>query len=262
MNVPPSALDNIETIIEKCQGKRVLVFLDYDGTLSPIVARPELAILTPEMRVGLEGLAAKCTVAIISGRDRPDVEKLVQVPDMIFAGSHGFDIKGPGVEKQQDEGSKFLPDLDAAEKELRAATSAIEGSLIERKKYAIAIHYRLVAEDKLPEIEAAVKASHEKHPSLRIKGGKKIFELQPDVDWDKGKAIHYLMNLLYPGADDLILFFLGDDLTDEDAFRALNDNKTGMGIRVIDEPAETVAAYSLKNTDEVGKFMQEMTNRL
>ncbi len=262
MNVPPSALDNIETIIGKCKGKRVLVFLDYDGTLSPIVDKPELAVLSPEMRVSLEGLAAKCTVAIISGRDRPDVEKLVQMPNMIFAGSHGFDIKGPGIEKQQGEGEKFLPDLDEAEKELHEATDGIEGALVERKKYAIAMHYRLVADGQLAEIESAVKASHEKHPSLRIKGGKKIFELQPDVDWDKGKAIHYLMNLLYPGADDLILFFLGDDLTDEDAFRALNENKTGIGIRVIDEPAETVATYSLKNTDEVGKFMQEMTSSL
>ena len=90
-----SALDRWEELGPHLREKRPAVFLDYDGTLTPIVARPELAVLAEEMRRTVRTLAARCPVAIVSGRDRTDVQRLVRIEGLIYAGSHGFDIAGP-----------------------------------------------------------------------------------------------------------------------------------------------------------------------
>src|SRR5688572_18326145 len=134
----PSILDKIDSLLES---RTPAVFLDYDGCLTPIVKQPELAILNPEMRSVLERLAEVCTVAVVSGRDRKNVQQLVQLENLYFAGSHGFDITGPnGLQTEPGGAAEALPTLDEAEKLLQEKLSYIAGSLVERKKYAIAVH--------------------------------------------------------------------------------------------------------------------------
>lgn len=258
LNFQPNALQLLDEIHNILQNKECAIFLDYDGTLSPIVSHPDLAILSEEMHDTLEQLSKKYTVAIISGRDRPDVEKHVNIDGIFYAGSHGFDIAGPENQHYEiDEGKKRLPALDACEIELRKAIPTIEGAWVERKKYSIAIHFRQVLSEKEKDVEQIVHRVHSHyHEELRKTAGKKIFELQPNIPWNKGKALCWLLKLFKLDREDVVPIYIGDDTTDEDAFEALIDQ--GISIAVQDEPKQTTAKYTLKDPDEVQKFLQSL----
>ena len=229
------------------------MFLDYDGTLTPIVARPELAILDEAVRRTLAALAKRCPVAIVSGRDRADVESLVGLDNLIYAGSHGFDIRGRGL--QSEHGAAFLPDLGDAEAELRQSLAHIRGALLERKTYSLAVHVRGLAPDAALAAEAAVDGALGHHSRLRKGTGKMVFELLPRLDWHKGKAVlHILEALRLPAA--VLPIFIGDDRTDEDAFGALHGR--GVGILVTESPRPTAAYYTLRDPDEVHRFLQRL----
>jgi alpha,alpha-trehalase len=253
----PSALDDLDGISRKAEGKRLAVFLDYDGTLSPIVETPDLAVMPEDIREAVTALSRHCPVGIISGRDLKDVRDKVRIEDIVYAGSHGFDIAGPkGLQVEDTVGEEFLSVLDKAEKALSQKLDAIQGLLVERKKFAIAIHYRRVDPEKVERVEAVVDEVAAGHPELRKSYGKKIFELQPKTDWHKGKALFSLLRALRLDREDVLPFYIGDDVTDEDAFRALKGR--GIGIVVRDLPHETAATYSLKNPDEVRRFLIQL----
>jgi trehalose 6-phosphate phosphatase len=254
----PSALDKQKEILHLASQKDVAIFLDYDGTLTKIVPRPEDAVLDDNMRRTVRDLANYCTVAVISGRDLKDVQHLVALNTIFYAGSHGFDISGPeGQRLQQQKGNEFLPVLDRAEKALRQRLEhKIQGVQVERKKYAIAVHYRRVQKGDIPEIEKAVDQIQEQYRKLRKTTGKKIFELQPDIDWNKGKALLWLLEQLGLDRQEVLPFYLGDDVTDEDAFKVLQER--GVGIAVQDTPAPTAAEYRLQNPEEVEQFLTRL----
>lgn len=252
----PSALEAGEQIAERLTGKRPAMFLDYDGTLTPIVSQPEDAVLSDSMRGVLKQLAGLCAVAIVSGRDRADVEPLVALDGLVFAGSHGFDIKGPGLRMEYEGGKERLPDLAAAEQELHQRIDPIAGARVERKRFAIANHYRNVAEEDVPRVEQAVREVLADHERLRLSHGKKVLELRPDIDWDKGRAVFWLLEALGLDGDDVLPFYLGDDVTDEDAFAALSGR--GIGVIVGDPSYKTNADYRLGNTPEVEVFLTQL----
>jgi trehalose 6-phosphate phosphatase len=253
-----SALDRLEEIFQQGVGKTLAVFLDYDGTLTPIVLRPEDAVLDAGMRQTLRDLAQHCLVAVISGRDLKDVQNLVGLDDIYYAGSHGFDIAGPqGQRLSHQSGQEFLPALDRAEKSLRERLEKqISGVQVERKKFAIAVHYRRAAAGRVGEVEAVVDQVQAEYNRLRKSTGKKIFELQPDIDWDKGKALVWLLDQLGLDRPDVLPFYLGDDVTDEDAFRVLTSR--GIGIAVQEEAAPTAARYRLQDPEKVQKFLKAL----
>jgi trehalose-phosphatase len=249
----PSALDKISEI--RGGNRRWVVFLDYDGTLTPIVARPEAAVLDPAMREIVRRLAGEVKVAVISGRDLADVRERVGLSELIYAGSHGFDIAGPGgLRKENEEAQACLPVLDGAEKALREKLASIPGAQVERKKYSVAVHYRNVAEEREAEVGDVVETIAKEHPKLRRSGGKKVYELQPGIDWHKGRAVLWLLETLGLNGSDVLPLYVGDDLTDEDAFLGLQGR--GVGIVVRDEARPSAALYALENPEEVGKFLE------
>lgn len=255
----PDALEHFDAIAQMLAGQRPAVFLDYDGTLTPIVDRPDRALLSDAMRAAVRDLAARCPVAIVSGRDRADVERLVGIEELIYAGSHGFDIAGPdGLQLQHEEAVEFMPALDRAETLLRERLAGIDGALIERKRYAIAAHYRLVAPDQTPAIEAAVDAAlAQEERQLRKTGGKMIFELRPRLPWHKGRAVCWLLEVLKLDRPDVLPIYIGDDETDEDAFTALNE-RGGLGLLVAAGPQASAAHYRLRDPDAVGTFLRRL----
>ncbi len=261
---PRSALKQAEAIWQRLDAQRPALFLDYDGTLTPIVERPEDATLSGDMRSILEDVSRLCLVAIVSGRDRADVEAMVNLPDLVYAGSHGFDIRGPqGLELEQPEARQALPDLERAEEELRQRLDGIRGARLERKRFAIAVHYRqLERPEDAERVERQVDEVVDALPTLRKKGGKKIFELQPDVDWDKGRAVLWLAEKLGLADDEVLLMYVGDNVTDEDAFRALRRGRGGIGIRVAAPDEPTDADYYLRDCGEVREFLQRLHSRL
>lgn len=251
----PSALEHVQEIAGG--SGRAAVFLDYDGTLTPIVSQPEDAWLSDSMRQTLRELAARApVVAILSGRDLDDVRRRVNIDSIVYAGSHGFDIAGPrGLRRQM--ATEFLPTLDLAEKELHAALDGISGARVERKRFSIAAHYRNVNENDLAKIEQAVGEVATRHRKLRRINGKKVYELLPDVAWDKGKAVLWLLETLGLERGNIRSIYIGDDRTDEDAFRALEQR--GIGILVSEQSQPTAARYSLRDPAEVERFLRALT---
>ena len=250
----PSALEHVQEIAGA--GDRSLaIFLDYDGTLTPIVSHPEKAFLSDSTRQTLRTLATQAPVAILSGRELEDVRKRVAIDGIVYAGSHGFDIAGPRRLRRQ-EAIEFLPALDVAEKELREKLAGIADALVERKRFSIATHYRKVNENDFPKLERAVSEVAAQHRELRRMEGKKVYELLPCTDWDKGKAVLWLLERLGLERAGARPIYIGDDRTDEDAFRALQQR--GVGIVVSEEPRATAANYSLKDPTEVERFLREL----
>jgi trehalose 6-phosphate phosphatase len=254
----PSALEHVEEIVGAAD-RSLAIFLDYDGTLTPIVSHPKKAVLSDSMRQTLQALAMKASVAILSGRELEDVRKRVAIDGIVYAGSHGFDITGPrGLRRQ--EAVEFLPALDLAETELREKLAGIAALLLERKRFSIAAHYRKVNESDLPKLERAVSEVAARHGELRKMEGKKVYELLPDIDWDKGKAMLWLLEALGSARARVRPIYIGDDRTDEDAFRALG--QCGVGILVSQQPRPTAASYSLKDPTEVQHFLRELVATL
>jgi trehalose 6-phosphate phosphatase len=256
----PSALDCFDEILSG-DDRQPALFLDYDGTLSPIVANPGDAKLSNAMRATLTGLSGLCTVAIISGRDLGDVRARVGIRGIWYAGGHGFDIGGPtGERSTNQEARKYLSTLDAAEQALRDELASVSGCLVERKHFSIATHYRQVAPDDVEAVKQAVSTIRARHPELRLTTGKKVLELQPDVDWDKGKALRWLLQVLHLDAARFIPLYFGDDVTDEDAFRELEAD--GIGILVAQQQRPTRAAYRLDDPGAVEQFLNRLHDKL
>jgi len=253
----PSALKNVQEIARRTD--RPAIFLDYDGTLTPIVSHPENALLSDSMRQALQELVLQAPVAILSGRDLDDVRQRVNIGAIVYAGSHGFDIAGPR-RMRKEMAAEFLPKLDMVEKELGKQLGGIPGAIVERKRFSIAAHYRNVNESDVHKVERAVSEVAARHRELRKMDGKKVYELLPDIDWDKGKAVLWLLENLGLEHGKVRPIYIGDDRTDEDAFRALE--KSGTGILTSEQPRSTAASYSLKDPTEVERFLRELVAAL
>jgi len=255
----PDASGCLDDMIRMAGRRPIVVFLDYDGTLTPIVSRPEDANLSMSMRTVLEKLAERCMVAVVSGRDLADVRERVHLDPLYYAGSHGFEIAGPnGFHEVYGPARTFLAALDQAERALHERLEPLPGVQVERKHFAIAVHVRRARDEDVPTVVAAVNAVHQQHTGLRQTEGKKVFELRPDLDWNKGTALFWLLDTMGLERDAVLPLYIGDDVTDEDAFVALRD--TGVGIVVTEgAPRPTAARYALANTESVRTFLTSLT---
>ncbi|MFP4090213.1 MAG: trehalose-phosphatase [Cyclobacteriaceae bacterium] len=254
----PSALDKIEEITYKrSKLSRVCFFFDFDGTLSPITHNPEEARLDEEVKKQLRKLSELCPIAIVSGRDRHDIEERVGLPELFYAGSHGFDIKGPkDVSHQHEAAREVLPQLDKISNKLEESLQGMEHVHLERKKYALAVHYRGAEEETVQEVRKLIKQEVKQFSRLRWDHGKQIFEVKPDIEWHKGKAVLWILENLGQSLDDTLAFYLGDDITDEDAFKVLQQQ--GIAILVEEHDKQTFASYRLHDQKQVSKFIKQI----
>jgi len=212
----PNALTSADDLEKRLEGKRPAVFLDYDGTLTPIVDRPEDAVISDSMRDAVAGLAGRCPVCVVSGRDRPVVQELMGLDNLIVAGSHGFDIWSPeGGRIEREEDADFDELLEGVKERARAEVEPIGGASVEPKAASVAVHYRQVSEDEEPRVSEIVDGILEEHPDgLKMTPGKMVYEIQPKIDWDKGKAVLYLLETLGLDREDVVPIYIGDDVTD------------------------------------------------
>lgn len=244
-------------VFEKLRaGRSLALFLDYDGTLTPIVDRPEAAILSEDMREQIRGLSRRHRVAIVSGRDRRDVWERVGIEGIYYAGSHGLDIAGPDRKLVHPEAAAARPAVERAEDRLRRKLTDIPGTLVERKRFSVAAHYRLADAQGEAEVKALVAEILNDEPQLRLKSGKKVLELLPRVEWDKGHAVDWLLSALRLDSAEFLVLYLGDDETDEDAFAALAGR--GVGIHVGDAVTDSLADYVLRDTNAVQWFLSRL----
>jgi trehalose 6-phosphate phosphatase len=253
----PRALDHIPQILQQAKDRKIALFLDYDGTLTPIVNDPEKAFLDENTRQTLEKVAGKWVVAVISGRDLTAIQNFVKLDNVYYAGSHGFDISGPAnLTLEMQKGKEFLPVLEKAEGHLEKKLADIPGAAIERKQFSIAIHYRNVKQAQVNTVRQTVRLVQAEYPELRITEGKKVFELQPDIEWHKGKALIWLMEKLTLDLDTYYPMYMGDDITDEDAFESLKAIGTSIVVKGSSHP--TSADFVLENTRETAAFLETL----
>ena len=240
------------------------------GTLTPIVDQPDRAFMSPDMRAAVKAVASHFPAAIISGRALDKVTSFVQLAELYYAGSHGFDIMGPRC--SDSEGSPLAHQpvpwavglIDEAYDALLPYVAAIEGASVEHNKFCVSVHYRLCP-NRRPEVEAAIAKVLEGREQLTVTSGRKVYEVRPKVEWDKGRALLYLLQTLgldgtggNTGGNDVCSLYLGDDVSDEDAFRALADRGLGIGILVASRAKPTAARYTLSSPEEVQRFLWKL----
>lgn len=236
----PSALDLLPKIVaDRASNKRLVFFLDYDGTLSPIVEDPDSATIPERTREALSLVASRYTTAIVTGRSRKKVMRMVQLQQLIYAGSHGFDIEGPKGLVCHRVAADALPLLKSVSDELVKLVPSFPGSSVEDNELSISFHYRKVHPDLVAQAQAAVDEIVKRHGLMR-KSGKMVYEVRPHYDWHKGKAVEYLLEELQLRGPEVLPIYIGDDLTDEDAFKVLQ----GRGISVIVADA-SISRYTL-----------------
>uniref|UniRef100_J3MCJ3 Trehalose 6-phosphate phosphatase n=1 Tax=Oryza brachyantha TaxID=4533 RepID=J3MCJ3_ORYBR len=258
----PSALGSFEQVAAAAKGKRVIVFLDYDGTLSPIVADPDMAFMSDEMRAAVRDVAEHFPAAIVTGRRVDKVHGFVGLSELYYAGSHGMDIKGPSSNEEEDTkillqpAREFLPVINKAYKALMEKTKSTPGARVENNKFCLSVHFRCVDEKRWNPLAEQVKAVLRDYPELKLTQGRKVLEIRPAIMWDKGKAVEFLLKSLgFDDRGDVLPVYIGDDRTDEDAFKVLRTRGQGFGILVSKCPKETDASYSLHDPSEVMEFL-------
>ncbi|MEE2055991.1 trehalose-phosphatase [Rhodococcus artemisiae] len=259
----PSALDSA-ALASRLGEHRPAVFLDYDGVLTPIVDRPDDAVLSATMRTTVRKLADRCPVCIVTGRDRDVVQQLMGIDDLTVAGSHGFDIwkPGQGVISPDSLGdfTELVADTTATLRERLADT---DGVTLEPKQASVAVHYRNAGPQARQHTRDVVHALLDELPDrLELIPGKMVYELRPAVDWNKGKAVLHLIDVLGLDSDDIVPMYLGDDITDEDAFAAVRGTGIGILVGSPDDPEMknrvTAAEFGLASVDDVARFLSEL----
>ncbi len=242
--------------------EHILLFSDYDGTLTPIVNNPEEAVLPASTRALLQALARRnhYSVGIISGRMLADLKGRVNIDGIIYAGNHGLEIEAPGVEFSYARAVESRPLLSIIHRVLDKALNRVKGVTVEDKGLTLSVHYRMVNEDRHGEVAGIferITGGLQASGKIRVTSGKKVLEVRPAVDWDKGRAVRLLMKRYLKGGGNsrVLPIYLGDDLSDEDAFRTVQRYGNGISIFVGEPPPASTAHYYLKSPSTVPVFL-------
>jgi trehalose 6-phosphate phosphatase len=250
--------DHLEEMGRRIEAARALaLFLDFDGTLVPLHDFPDQVQMPATLRKRLLALSKQENriVAVVSGRQRSDLQERVGVPGLVYAGNHGLEISGPGFLFIEPTAIGYRDKLLEFAKDLETRIKGIPGAWVEDKGLTLSVHSRLVAPELSDELRRIVHAALEytSHPFL-LTVGDHVYEIRPRVDWDKGSAVRWIRERM--GVPDALSIYIGDDRTDEDAFAALAE---GITIKV-GEPTETAAGYHLPSPAEVERFLKWLTN--
>ncbi len=248
-----------ENIKETIKGMCVFLFLDFDGTLSPIVSTPDKAVIPRPVKILLKEISQKkdFKVAIISGRSLADIKKRVGVEGIIYSGNHGLEVESPKIKHKPQISAEYMEGLKKLKEELKYRLKGIKGAFIEDKGISLAVHFREAGKKETNLIktifrEVAIIPSVVK--KIKIRTGKKVIEAGPPIEWDKGKMVLWLLSRQKFYLDDkaVVAFYLGDDVTDEDAFKALK--KDGVTI-LVGGNRVSHANYYLNNSKEVYELL-------
>lgn len=185
-------------------------------------------------------------MGVISGRSLSDLRMHVGIDGLFYVGNHGLESCGPGLLLHSCQAAKAQRELKRLIDSLVAETATLDGIFIEEKGVSASVHWRLASEEVRKHAYAIVRTAVAQYPRLQLSSGKCVWELRPKEGWKKGDAIKYLMARLRLAPEDVI--YMGDDLTDEDAFRAL---PTGLTFHVGGKNPETAARYRIHDFTDV-----------
>ncbi len=246
-------------IKDPLQNKCLFCFLDFDGTLAPIAETPRRAHLSAENKNLLEQLhhAPQCQLAVVSGRALDDVKAKVGIRNLIYAGNHGYEIEGPKIHFPGFNKAKIRKTLDKVKSQFEKDLTGIKGAIVEDKGWTLSVHYRLVKEEDIGAfnvIFSHVCKPYLKAKEIKIQTGKKVFEIRPPLEWNKGTAAEWLLKKQRARNGELLSVYIGDDQSDEEAFLALK--KDALTVRVGVGVSE--AKYFLEDTLEVTQFLKKI----
>jgi trehalose-phosphatase len=208
----------------------------------------------------LATLARDFVVCVVSGRALADLRLRVGLAAAYYAADHGHRILGPeGSGVDLEVGPENRHELEAAAYELERRLRGIEGAIVETKGVSLSVHYRLVAESQRPLVQEVVAEVSNAAPGLKLTTGKMVHELMPELNWDKGRAMLWLLKRLRLRRGDVCPVCLGDDLTDEDMFAAAGN--WGVSVVVGLPDPDTRAGWMLADWKEVAAFLREFIPR-
>jgi trehalose 6-phosphate phosphatase len=253
-------------LIPKWRSDRVsyghmLIALDFDGTLAPIVPHPDEAELLPAARPVLNALCERedTEIALISGRSLEDLVERIGIDDVYYAGNHGLELHGPDLDDTIQAALELQPRVQKIWQALQHEVGDIEGIYLENKQLSLSVHYRKVDDPRAQQrIVADVQRVFEaQRDGLRLTTGKRVLEVRPDIDWHKGKALLFIIEDIEKARGARMLpMFIGDDKTDEDAFAALPP--AGAAVLVGPPDAKTAANSYVRSPDEVVQLLEQL----
>ena len=254
-----------EQIKDKLKKRPLFIFLDFDGTLAPIAKTPAKAVIPEETKRILKILSRKafCKVAVISGRSLVDIRaKLNGLNDVIYSGNHGLEIDGPGIKSSPMVSLGYIMAIKRIKIALGKMTSVIKGALLEDKKFSLSLHYRLVSDKQVPRLKEVFNSAVTRYAAsgrVQVREGKKVLEVGPPSKWDKGKVVQWLLSRhgFAKRGKNILPVYIGDDLTDEDAFKALKNR--GITIFVGRRNKSSNAKYYLRDTGDVARFLNNIS---
>ena len=252
----------VKSLVKRFQ--YALLCLDYDGTLTPIVKVPAAALLPDTTRALLKTLNedSRYTISIVSGRSLADVKNLVGLEELIYVGNHGLELKGPNIHYINPVARATKPLLGRIARELKKELASISGIFIEDKGLSLSAHFRRA---KKTDVHSAsiilhqITRPYQLKRKIKVTYGKKVIEIRPLVKWDKGQIVKWVWKRMISTrrTKSIIPIYVGDDRTDEDAYRAISGK--GITIHVGETDFFSRAQYRLMDTNEVTNFLKKLT---
>lgn len=237
--------------IDPREGKNLLLAFDFDGTLSPLADHPNQARLSSSARRHLRVLAQCHRVVVLSGRALKDVRYKVGIPSIVYGGNHGVEISGPGVRYVNTLALKLKKQAMGLQALVREQIGGLPGVHMEPKGFGLAIHYRLLVRGKKKEFERRLALLKKRTHGFLFHWtqGHKVWEIRPRTGWNKGKALRFLQERWKASR----VVCVGDDVTDEDMFRAVR----GRGVSIKVGPGKTLANYRWSDQRRVETHMSQ-----
>ncbi|OBI55611.1 trehalose-phosphatase [Mycobacterium sp. E796] len=261
------ALQAYSQVRELVATRQPAVFLDFDGTLSEIVEHPDSARLVEGAEEALRALATRCPVTVVSGRDVADVRERAKVDGVWYAGNHGLELVAPDGTYYENAASAGVADtLARAAGRLAEALSDVPGIVVEHKRFSVAVHYRNANPHDVDRLFVAARDVG-RTEGLRVTPGRKVIALRPNLGWDAGATLNWLLRRILGsyGADPgtVLPIYVGDDITDEDAFDAVQFDGVGIVVRHDEDgDRDSAALFSLENPSVVTDFVSQLAQDL
>lgn len=249
-------------ISETLRSRPISIFLDYDGTLAPIKRNPHKAAISKETKKLLLKLSRQknCKLAIISGRALKDIKRFVGLKDVSYAGNHGLEVESIGLKVKETIPFKTRTLLEKIKGYFTEKLSAVKGARIEDKGLSMSVHYRQVSPSGVRMLKSIFKEAMQpfgEDERIRVDAGKKILEIRPQTGRNKGDIVLWFLaqQRLELNGEIPTPIYIGDDVTDEDAFRMLKDK----GLTVfVGKSKRSEASYYLRNIKEVKDFLRRL----